>query len=127
MMPNFEIKKCCDETRKKWRRIRHLGYYNEMGRILYDSRRDGLVPLEGEEEKHILNATVASTLSLWRRSDRILGPTEAIIMMRGRITALMIPISPRSGNYLLSVFDKDTPISYIEKVRSQIARHLRPN
>ena len=53
--------------RKLDRRIRHVGYYDGFGRILYDSIKENQVYLEGVEEMHILNGTVAMSLNLWDR------------------------------------------------------------
>ena len=59
------ISKICDNVRKSVKRIRHVGYYDRFGRILYDSI-GYKTALENTEEMHILNGTTASMLNLWR-------------------------------------------------------------
>src|SRR5712692_2563472 len=93
------------------KRIRHVGYYNSLGRILHDAIRENTKPMEGEEEKHILNGTVASMITLWRASDQIIGEIEGFVMMRERMVGLVVPL--KSGNYFLVVFDKETGLDAV--------------
>jgi len=114
-----EAKLACDALQKHYREIRHIGYYDFFGKITYDRQRDNLQPLEGTEEMHILNGNVATTLGNWKRSDFLLGRLDGIIMIREKITVLMVP-RYTTDSYFLAVFNKNTPVSDIEKVRSRI-------
>lgn len=110
----------CDEIRRGYEQIRHVGFYDFLGKILYDSQRDQLVPLEGVEEMHILNGTVATTLALWKRSDHLIGESLAFIMIRKKIVGLIVPRTD-DGSYFLAIFEKETPISVVEKVRRELS------
>jgi hypothetical protein len=113
-----QAKRICDKVQESYDKIRHVGYYDSLGRILYDSGRKGLIMLEGEgtEEMHILNGTAASTLELWKRSDDLLGRMNAFIMIMEKIVDLIVPDGV-VGAYFLVVFDKDAPVSEVERVR----------
>lgn len=115
----IEIKRICDKIRDEYRQIRHVGCYDFLGKILSDSPKENLVPLEGIEEMHILNGTVASTLALWKSSDHLIGKLQAFIMIREKIVALIAPRGDMSS-YFLAVFEKETPISVIDAVLSKV-------
>ena len=70
-----KAKSACDRVLASHRRIRHIGYYDSLGKRLYDVSRGRLEPLKGEgvEEMHILNGTAATALVIWKRSDRLIG------------------------------------------------------
>jgi len=112
----------CDRIRKLDRRIRHAGYYDGFGRILYDSIRENRIPLEGVEEMHILNGTVASTLNLWRPASPLIGKVESFIMIREKIVGLIVP--HKNQNYFLVIFEAATPLTAIEKIRSKMLKTL---
>jgi hypothetical protein len=116
-----EAKLTCDSILAKYKDIRHAGYYDSFGKILYDSGREKLKPLEGEgvEEMHILNGTAASSIVLWKRSDYLLGRLDALIMIMGKVVDLIVPHRD-TGSYFLAVFDNETPTSEVEKVRLSI-------
>lgn len=115
----------CDSVRSKFENIRHVGYYDSFGKVLYDSSRQQLEPLKGEgiEEMHILNGTAASTVVLWKRSDHLLGHLDAFIMIRSKIVDLIIP-QDHTGSYFLIVFDSDTPISRVEEARQSVIESM---
>ena len=119
-------KHTCDKVRASSNKIRHVGYYDSFGKVLYDSGREGVVLLEGEgvEEMHILNGTAASTLTLWKRSDDLLGRMNAFIMIREKIVDLIMPHLD-TDSYFLVVFDKDTPISEVDRARVIILESAR--
>ena len=108
--------------RKSDRRIRHVGYYDSFGRILYDSTREKMIPLEGVEEMHILNGTIASTLNLSKPASPLIGEVESFIMIRRKIVGLIVP--HHRGNYLLAIFEARTPIQIVEKARARLNRLL---
>jgi hypothetical protein len=103
-----------------------VGYYDSFGRSLYDSGREGPIKLEGEgtEEMHILNGTAASTLELWKRSVDLLGRMNAFIMIMEKVVDLIVPHRD-TGAYFLVVFDKDAPVSEVEKTRLRIVEAVR--
>ena len=72
----------CDKIRSSNSKIRHVGYYDPFGRILYDSIRPNTKPMEGTEEMHILNGTVATTLNLWSPASPLIGRVQAFIIIR---------------------------------------------
>lgn len=110
-------KRTCDKVLARSKKIRHVGYYDSFGKVLYDVGREKLEPLKGEgiEEMHILNGTAASTLLLWKRSDYLLGRMNALIMIMGKVVDLIIP-QHDTGAYFLVVFDPDTQTSEVERV-----------
>ena len=112
----------CDDVRKSDRKIRHLGYYDSFGRILYDSIREKLIHLEGTEEMHILNGTMASMLNLWKPASPLIGKVQSFIMIREKIVGLIIPHD--RGNYFLVIFEARTPIQNVEKARARLNRLL---
>jgi hypothetical protein len=114
-----ETKRTCDQIRDQNKQIRHIGCYDFFGKILFDSPRENLVHLEGIEEMHILNGTVASTLALWKSPDHLIGNLQALIMIREKIVLLVVPRSDRRS-YILAVFEKGTPISLAEVVLSKL-------
>jgi hypothetical protein len=116
-----QAKRICNAIRPISEKIRHVGYYDSFGKVLYDTERDVLEPLKGEgmEEMHILNGTAASTLVLWKRSDFLLGRLDAFIMIRDKIVDLIAPHGD-TGSYFLVVFDKDTSVADVERVRQGI-------
>jgi len=113
-----DAKLSCDGILLESQKIRHVGYYDSFGKVLYDHGREQLEPLQGEglEEMHILNGTAASSLVLWQRSKYLLGQLDALIMIMGKVVDLMIP-QLDTGGYFLVVFDKDTPTSEVDRVR----------
>jgi len=108
----------CDRLRSSDRKIRHVGYYDGFGRILYDSIRPGTTPMEGTEEMHILNSTVASTINLWNPARELIGKTTSFIMIREKLVALIVP--HRKANYFLIVFEAGTPMEKVERVRKKL-------
>jgi len=116
-----KAKTTCDAALTQSKKLRHAGYYDSFGKVLYDKSRDILEPLKGEglEEMHILNGTAASTLELWKRSDYLLGRMDALIMIMGKVVDLIVP-EKNTGFYFLAVFDNDTPLSEVERVRHSI-------
>ena len=108
----------CDRLRSSDRKIRHAGYYDGFGRILYDSRRPGLKPMEGTEEMHILNGTVASTINLWNPARELIGKTTSFIMIREKLVALIVP--HQKASYFLIVFEAGTPVARVEKARKKL-------
>lgn len=120
-----KVKNTCDLVRSRFENIRHVGYYDSFGKILYDSGRENLEPLKGEgvEEMHILNGTAASTLVLWQRSDYLLGKMDAFIMIREKIVDLIVP---HGDSYFLVVFDSKTPTSEVDGAFRSITESLLP-
>jgi hypothetical protein len=116
-----KAKLTCDRVLANHNKIRHAGYYDLFGKILCDSSREKLAPLEGEgaEEMHILNGTAASSIDLWKRSAYLLGRLDALIMIMEKVVDLIVP-QKDTGSYFLVVFDKDTPTSEVERVRLDI-------
>jgi hypothetical protein len=117
-----ELHKICDALRKSNKRIRHVGYYDRLGRIQYDSIGYETA-LEDNEEMHILNGTVASMLNLWRPSSSLIGDIESFIMIRKKIVGLIVPLEQE--NYLLAIFEAKTPIDIVEKLRSRIQEEIK--
>ena len=78
--------------------------------------------MEGDEEKHILNGIVASTLTLWKTSDHLIGELQGLIMIRERMVALIVPI--KSHNYFLVVFEKGTDLQTVESTRAKLLEAL---
>jgi hypothetical protein len=74
--------------------------------------------MEGTEEMHILNGTVASTLNLWSPASRMIGKVQAFVMIREKLTALIYP--HEKGRYFLIVFEAGTALSEVGRVRSLI-------
>jgi hypothetical protein len=118
-----KAKLTCAKVLANHNKIRHVGYYDSFGKILGDSSREKLAPLEGEgaEEMHILNGTAASSIVLWKRSDYLLGRLDAIIMIMDKVVDLIVP-QKDTGAYFLVVFDKETPTSDVERARLDIVR-----
>ena len=114
------LSKLCDRIRKLDRRIRHVGRYDRLGRILYDSIRENRTPLEGTEEMHILNGTVASMLNLWLPANSLLGKIESFIMTREKIVALIVPHTDK--DYFLVVFEGGSPLKVVEQTRTKLLR-----
>ncbi len=112
----------CDKIRSSNSKIRHVGYYDPFGRILYDSIRPNTKPMEGTEEMHILNGTVATTLNLWSPASPLIGRVQAFIIIRKKLTALIYP--HEKGRYFLIVFEADIALSEIGKVRSSLDGEL---
>ena len=112
----------CDKIRSSDSKIRHAGYYDHFGRILYDSIRPNTTPMEGTEEMHILNGTVASTLNLWGPASPMIGRVQAFIMIREKLTALIYP--HEKGRYFLIVFESGTALSEVGKVRSSLSNEI---
>jgi hypothetical protein len=112
----------CSKVLAQSKKIRHVGYYDSFGRVLYDAGREKLEPLkdEGVEEMHILNGTAASTLTLWKRSECLLGGMNALIMLLGKVVDLIVP-ETETGSYFLVVFDNDTSMAEVERVRLAFA------
>ena len=119
---NARLSKICDSVRKSDKRIRHVGYYDRLGRILYDSIGYEKA-LEDTEEMHILNGTVASMINLWRPSSSLIGDIDSFIMIRKKIVGLIVPVD--HGNYLLTIFEAKTPIEVVEKSRLTIEAEIR--
>jgi len=92
-----------------------------FGKILCDRGREQLEPLKGEgvEEMHILNGTAASTVALWKRSDYLLGRLDAFIMIMEKVVDLIVP-QQDTGSYFLAVFDPETPMAEVERIRLSI-------
>jgi len=111
----------CNNVLAKSKKLRHVGYYDLFGKILCDSGREQLEPLKGEgvEEMHILNGTAASTVALWKRSDYLLGRLDAFIMIMEKVVDLIVP-QQDTGSYFLAVFDPETPMAEVERVRLSI-------
>lgn len=119
----MEIPKAtCDTLRSSNPRIRHTGYYDGFGRILCDSVRPDTKPMEGVEEMHILNGTVASMLNLWNPASPLIGKVTGFIMMRERLTALIYP--HEEGRYFLTIFEAGTGFSEIETAQSLLVKEL---
>ena len=114
--------KLCDKIRKLDRSIRHAGYYDGFGRILYDSIRENSTPLEGDEEMHILNGTVASMLNLWQPASPLLGKLEGFVMIREKIVGLIVP--HRKQNYFLVIFEGGTPLKKVEQIRAKLGSEM---
>jgi hypothetical protein len=122
--PLDRAKVTCDKVLEQHKALRHLGYYNSFGKILYDKSRGNLEPLKGEglEEMHILNGTAATSLVLWKRSDYLLGRLDAVIMVMEKIVDLLVPHG-ETGSYFLAVFDKNVPMAEVDKVRLSILEY----
>jgi hypothetical protein len=116
----------CDKIRSANSKIRHVGYYDNFGRILYDSIRPNTPPMEGTEEMHILNGTIASTLNLWDPATPLIGRVQTFIMIREKLTALAHPhMSPNEkGKYFLIVFESGISLSEIGGIRSLLDKEL---
>lgn len=112
----------CDSIRSSDRRIRHVGYYDGFGKIIYDSIRPNTEPMENTEEKHILNGTVASTLNLWKPASKFVGDAHAFIMIRDKLVGLIVP--HKKDTYVLTIFDKGTDMARVEKARTKLLRAL---
>ena len=78
--------------------------------------------MEGTEEMHILNGTVASTLNLWSPASPLIGKVQAFIMIRDKLTALIYP--HEKGRYFLVVLEAGTSLSEIGKIRSSFEKEL---
>ena len=89
-----------------------------MGKIIHDAIRENTTPMEGDEEKHILNGTVASTLTLWKSSDHLIGGLQGFVMIREKMVALIVPL--KSQNYFLVVFEKGTDLQTVESTRAKL-------
>jgi hypothetical protein len=113
----------CHKARSLNPKIRHVGYYDDFGRILYDNVRQNTKPMEGTEEMHILNGTVAAMLNLWNPASSLIGKVRSFIMIREKLTALIYP--QIEGHYFLVVFEATTEISEVEAVRSFFEQALR--
>lgn len=109
----------CERVRSSDQRIRHVGYYDEFGRILYDSIRENTQAMEGIEEQHILNGRVATMLSIWKPADSIIGKIEGFVMIREKLVALILP---EGNNYFLVVFEAGTPLETLDKIRIMLLR-----
>ena len=116
------ISRICDNVRKSDKRIRHVGYYDRFGRILYDSIGYETA-LENTEEMHILNGTTASMLNLWRPASTLIGNVESFIMNRHKVIGLIIPA--KHDNYFLAIFEAKTPITIVEKTRVAIEEAMK--
>jgi hypothetical protein len=116
----------CDKIRSANSKIRHVGYYDNFGRILYDSIRPNTPPMEGTEEMHILNGTIASTLNLWDPATPLIGKVQTFIMIREKLTALAhTHMSPNEkGRYFLIVFEAGISLSEIGALRSLLEKEL---
>ena len=116
----------CDRIRSANSKIRHVGYYDNFGRILYDSIRPNTPPMEGTEEMHILNGTIASTLNLWEPATPLIGKVQTFIMIREKLIALAHPnISPHEkSKYFLIVFEAGISLSDIGEIRSLLEKEL---
>ncbi len=112
----------CDRIRSSDSRIRHVGYYDSFGRILYDSIRPNTKPMEGTEEMHILNGTVASTLNLWNPASQLIGKVKSFVMIRERLIALILPHV--EGQYFLVVFEAGTDLTQVESTRSALEEEI---
>lgn len=119
----LEIRSICDTVRESDRRIRHVGYYDGFGRIIYDSVRPNRKPMENTEEMHILNGTVASTLNLWKPANKLIGKVTSFVMIRDKLVGVIVPY--RNSNYVLVIFEKNTKLDRVEKVRSQLLKALK--
>ena len=116
------ISTICDIVRKSDKRIRHVGYYDRFGRMLYDSI-GYKTALENTEEMHILNGTTASMLNLWGPASTLIGKVESLTMKRQKIIGLIIPT--KHDNYFLAIFEAKTPITIVEKTRVAIEESMR--
>ena len=117
----LELSKICDKVRKSDKRIRHVGYYDGLGRILYDSI-GYTESIEDNEETHILNGTVASTLNLWKPADNVIGEAKAFVFITEKIVGLIVPV--KNGNHLLAIFEAKTPLAFVEETRAMIELEL---
>ena len=115
----------CDNVRALDPRIRHVGYYDGFGRIQYDSIRPNTKPMEGTEEMHILNGTVASTLNLWNPASSMIGKVKSFVMIREKLTALMSP--HKDGYYFLVVFEAGIALSEVDKIRIYLENAILSN
>ena len=119
-----KAKSTCDTViarRAKYKGLRFIGVHDSFGKVLYGRPRENLVSLEGEgdEEAHILDATAASTVTIWERSSYLLGRQEALIMVFEKIVDLIVP-QQRDGFYFLACFDPGTPMAELEEVELSI-------
>lgn len=78
--------------------------------------------MEGIEEMHILNGTVASMLNMWIPASPLIGKVTGFIMIREKLTALICP--HEDGHYFLTIFEASTTLSEIETARSFLAKEL---
>jgi len=78
--------------------------------------------MEGTEEMHILNGTVAATLNLWSPASPMIGRVQAFIMIREKLTALIYP--HEKGRYFLIVFEAGTALFEVGKVRSSLSNEI---
>jgi hypothetical protein len=115
MLPMEIPSSLCDTVRVSNPKIRHVGYYDGFGKILYDSIRPNTKPMEGTEEMHILNGTVALTLNLWKPASSMIGNMKSFVMIREKLIALIAPHNEET--YFLVVFEAGTDLSEIDKVR----------
>jgi hypothetical protein len=113
-----EISEACDRLWASNERIRHVGFYDGLGRILFDSIRPRRIALEGTEEMHILNGTIASMINLWNPSQDLIGKTLSIIMIKEKLIALIVP--QKEGKYFLIVLEAGTPLESVEEEREKI-------
>jgi hypothetical protein len=122
-MPNSSIpRKICDKIRSSNPKIRHVGYYDYFGRILYDSIRPNTKPMEGTEEMHILNGTVASMLNLWNPASPLIGKVQAFVMEREKLTALIY--LHEKGRYFLIVLEAGIGLSEVGKVKTSLKNEV---
>jgi hypothetical protein len=124
-----KAKSTCDTIIAKYGRykgLRFIGIHDSFGMVLYGRPRENLVSMEGEgdEESHILDATAATTVTLWERSSYLLGRQDALIMMFEKIVDLIVPRHD-DGYYFLACFDPGTPLSDVEQVRLSISEAFR--
>jgi hypothetical protein len=113
-----EIREASDRLRASNERMRHVGFYDDLVRILFDSIRPGRIALEGTEEIHILNGTIASMINLWNPLRDLIGKTLSIIMIKEKLIALIVP--QKEGKYFLIVFEAGTLLESVEVVREKI-------
>ena len=78
--------------------------------------------MEGTEEMHILNGTVASTLNLWNPARPLIGKVKAFIMEREKLTALIYP--HQKGRYFLIVLEAGIGLTEVGKVRTSLENEV---
>ena len=79
--------------------------------------------MEGTEEMHILNGTVASMLNLWNPASPMIGKVQTFIMEREKLTALIYP--HQKGRYFLIVLEAGIGLSEVGKVKTSLENEIK--
>ena len=106
-------------------KVRFCGIVNSMGRLIAGGLREGIEPLENEDQRQMLYIQSFLEMSMKRDFDETLGKVEYMATYRDNIAVITMPL--RHNCLLLLSTEKNAQIKQIIQVATGLFKRLSSN